>query len=310
MTTAELSVLLVWGAMTAYTIAFISYSLVLARKVDDPTRAYGGKAAGIARSTSLVGLALHLAGAVTRGLAAGRVPWANMYEFTLVGVLVAVVVLVLVLRGRPLPFLGVAVMGFGVLALLVALLLFYQSAEGVQPALQSYWLVIHVGVAVIATGIFTVACAVAVLQLWKGRREEQAAGVERPAASGALATVLDRLRHVGRTWAWLDNVPASRVLEALAFRLNAIAFVLWTFTLIAGSIWAEKAWGRFWGWDPKETWTFVIWVIYAAYLHARTTRGWAGRRAAWFVLAGFAAVLANYTIVNVFFSVKHGYSQL
>ena len=310
MTTAELSVLLVWGAMTAYTIAFISYSLVLARKVDDPTRAYGGKAAGIARSTTLVGLALHVAAAVTRGVAAGRVPWANMYEFTLVGVLVAVAVLVLVLRGRPLPFLGVAVMGFSVLALLVALLLFYQSAEGVQPALQSYWLVIHVGVAVIATGIFTVACAVAVLQLWKGRREEQAAGVERPAASGALATVLDRFRHVGRAWAWLDNVPAARVLEALAFRLNAIAFVLWTFTLIAGSIWAEKAWGRFWGWDPKETWTFVIWVIYAAYLHARTTRGWAGRRAAWFVLAGFAAVLANYTIVNVFFSVKHGYSQL
>jgi ABC-type transport system involved in cytochrome c biogenesis permease subunit len=86
--------------------------------------------------------------------------------------------------------------------------------------------------------------------------------------------------------------------------------VLWTFTLIAGAIWAEHAWGRYWGWDPKEVWTFVIWTVYAAYLHARTTRGWGGRRAAWFVLVGFACVIANFTLVNLFFSGLHSYSGL
>jgi len=113
-----------------------------------------------------------------------------------------------------------------------------------------------------------------------------------------------------RFFRFLDALPTPRELEALAFRLNAIGFVLWTFTLIAGAIWAEHAWGRYWGWDPKEVWTFVIWVIYAAYLHARTTRGWTGRRAAYFVLVGYACVIFNFTGVNLLFTGKHAYSGL
>jgi cytochrome c-type biogenesis protein CcsB len=114
----------------------------------------------------------------------------------------------------------------------------------------------------------------------------------------------------GPAWAWLRSAPSARELEAFSFRLNAIGFVLWTFTLIGGAIWAEHAWGRYWGWDPKEVGTFVAWVVYAAYLHARTTRGWSGRRAAYVVFVGYAVVLANFTVVNLFVDGKHSYSGL
>jgi cytochrome c-type biogenesis protein CcsB len=349
MTTAQLGDLstnLVWAAATVYTVALIAYTLDLARLVDRLPAARASRSAdlaataartpaavgtggrpggstlvvegtgggpvvagalgtgsadagrrrsrarGIARSTTLLGLLLQVVAVVLRGVAAGRAPWANMYEFTLVGTLVAVVVLLVVLRRRDLPFLGALVTFVTVLALALGLLVFYIQADGVQPALDSYWLVIHVGVAISATGVFTVAFAASVLQLLRDSRD---------AGSPML---------VPRGWRWLDTVPRPAELEALAFRLNAIGFVLWTFTLIAGAIWAEHAWGRYWGWDPKEVWTFVIWVVYAAYLHARTTRGWSGRRAAWFVVVGFACVLANFSIVNLFFDGKHSYSGL
>jgi cytochrome c-type biogenesis protein CcsB len=325
----DLSTGLVWAAATVYTVALVAYTLDLARLVDAvpaararaaatlggaPARTgstlvadadadagvvgVGGvgrrrsRARGIARSTTVLGLALHVLATVLRGVAAGRAPWANMYEFTLVGTLVAVVVLLGVLRRRDLPFVGVLVTGFTVLALAVGLLVFFIRADGVQPALDSYWLVIHVGIAITATGVFTVAFAASVLQLLRDSRL---------AGSRALA---------GRGWRWLDTVPRPAELEGLSFRLNAVGFVLWTFTLIAGAIWAEHAWGRYWGWDPKEVWTFVIWVVYAAYLHARTTRGWGGRRAAWFVVVGFACVIANFTLVNLFFDGLHAYSGL
>ena len=252
----------------------------------------GRRAAGIARSMTYLGLAFGFVAVVLRGVAAGRWPTANMYEFTLVGSTMAVAVLVLVQRRNQIPFLGVLVTGAAALALFLGVNVFYIKAEGVQPALQSYWLVIHVGVAITSSGIFAVAAATSVVQLLRARREEGST------------------RLAGRRWGWIDTVPDSRTLEALSFRLNAVGFVLWTFTLIAGAIWAEHAWGRYWGWDPKEVGTFVVWVIYAAYLHARTTRGWAGSRAAYFVLVGFTAVIANFTVINLFVAGRHSYSGL
>jgi cytochrome c-type biogenesis protein CcsB len=326
MTTAQLgdlSTSLVWAAATVYTVALVAYTLDLARLVDrvpaaraaaaavaarassgggstlvvdrggsaDPGRRRS-RARGIARSTTVLGLALHAVAVVLRGVAAGRAPWANMYEFTLVGTLVAVVVLLGVLRRRDLPFVGVLVTGFTVLALAAGLLVFFIRADGVQPALDSYWLVIHVGIAITSTGVFTVAFAASVLQLLRDSRDT---------GSALLA---------GHRWRWLDTVPRPSELEALSFRLNAVGFVLWTFTLIAGAIWAEHAWGRYWGWDPKEVWTFVIWVVYAAYLHARATRGWDGRRATYLAIAGFVCVLLNFGVVNIFFSGEHSYAGI
>ncbi|WP_421743476.1 c-type cytochrome biogenesis protein CcsB [Cellulomonas sp.] len=349
MTTGDLSTLLVWGAATAFTIALIAFSADLARIAERsqrrvpelatagagrdsrPATAISGseeqsapgrsvRAEGIARSTTLLGLVMLFAGIVLRGIAAGRWPTANMYEFTIVGVFVAVLVLTVVQRRRIIAFVGVLVMGMAVLALVLALNAFFIQADQVQPALQSYWLIIHVGVAITATGIFTVAFAASVLQVLKSYREEAAAdapavtvgaaGQPVPAPAAAAVTRADRFRRFvsGQRFGWLEQVPGSRELEAMSFRLNAIAFVLWTLTLIGGAIWAEHAWGRYWGWDPKEVGTFVAWVVYAAYLHARTTRGWSGRRAAYFVFVGYGVVLANFTVVNLVVTGKHSYS--
>jgi cytochrome c-type biogenesis protein CcsB len=338
MTTGDLSTLLVWGAATAFTVAFIAYAVDLARIADRaqkrapeealvgasggrPATAVAGseaqsapgrsvRAEGIARSTTLLGLVLLFAGIVLRGIAAGRWPTANMYEFTIVGVFVAVLVLTIVQRRRVIAFVGVVVMGMAVLALVLALNAFYIQADQVQPALQSYWLILHVGVAITATGIFTVAFAAAVLQVLRSFREE--ALVDAPAVTVGAPGRADRFRAWvgGPRFSWLEQVPGSRELEALSFRLNAVAFVLWTFTLIGGAIWAEHAWGRYWGWDPKEVGTFVAWVVYAAYLHARTTRGWSGRRASYFVFVGYAVVLANFTVVNLVVTGKHSYSGI
>jgi cytochrome c-type biogenesis protein CcsB len=269
------------------------------------------RAEGIARSTHLLGIALLLAGIVLRGIAAGRWPTANMYEFTLVGVLVATTVLALVQRRRVIAFVGVVVTAIAVLALVLALNAFYVRADAVQPALQSYWLVIHVGVAISATGVYTVAFGTSVLQLLSAARAENRSHLAGPwrRADGVRASI-SGWRVTGPRFAWLRQVPDALHLEALSFRLNAVGFVLWTFTLIAGSIWAEHAWGRYWNWDPKEVGTFVAWVVYAAYLHARTTRGWSGRRAAYLVFAGYLAVLANFTVVNLFVAGLHSYSGL
>ncbi len=268
-------------------------------------------AEGIARSTHLLGIGLLLGGIVLRGIAAGRWPTANMYEFSLVGVLVATVVLAVVQRRRVIAFVGVVVTAIAVLALVLALNVFFVRADAVQPALQSYWLVIHVGVAISATGVFTVAFGTSVLQLLSAARAEHRSHLAEPwPHADGLRRVVAGQRVTGPRFAWLRQMPDALHLEALSFRLNAVGFVLWTFTLIAGSIWAEHAWGRYWNWDPKEVGTFVAWVVYAAYLHARTTRGWSGRRAAYLVFAGYGVVLANFTVVNLFVAGLHSYSGL
>ncbi len=286
-----LSVDLVWAAATVLTVALVAFAIDLGRLAGDG-RLAPRKAAGIGVSVSWLGIALLLAGIVTRGIAAGRTPWANMYEFTLVGSFMAVLTFLIVNIRRDVRFLGAFVTGIAVLALVLAQNAFYLPATGVMPSLQRYWLVIHVGVAIAATGVFTVAFVVSVLQLLRDSRDRGNT-------------------HLGRSaWRWLDATPGATQLEALSFRLNAVAFVLWTFTIIGGAIWAEDAWGKYWSWDPKEVWSFVIWVVYAAYLHARTTRGWNGRRAAYFVIVGYVCVLFNFTGVNMIFNGLHSYSGL
>jgi cytochrome c-type biogenesis protein CcsB len=326
MNLGQLSSLLAWGATTAYAIALIAFAMDLARLADaagarrhdqrlvgatagsapgvvpaDELGASAGvtrrRAAGIAMAVTTVGLLLHVAATVLRGIAAGRVPWANMYEFTLMGTLVAVATFVALCRRHDVRFLGSIVIGFSALSLGLALAVFYVPAAGVEPVLQSPWLVIHVSIATVATGLFTVAVAASILQLLKDSRET------RLAAQGGTGLAHPR-------WRALDMLPATRSLEALSFRINAVGFVLWTFTIMAGAVWAEVAWGRYWGWDPKEVWSFVVWVVYAAYLHARTTRGWSGRRAAWFVVVGYATVIFNFTAVNLLFQGLHSYSGL
>src|SRR5690606_8449262 len=212
-------------------------------------------------------------GVLLRGVAAGRVPWANMYEFSIVFTLVAVGTFLLIQRWRDLRYLGAFVITPTLLALGLAVSVFYIKADGVRPALDHYWLVIHVSVATTAIGIFAVAAAVSLVQLVKDRGERTAtaraarpvpaaaAGSSLPAAGSSLPAGEDAADAGRGFWGRLaDALPGSVELERLAYRLNAVGFLLWTFTLIAGAIWAEHAWGRPWDWDPKEVGTLVVWI--------------------------------------------------
>jgi cytochrome c-type biogenesis protein CcsB len=336
----QLSLFAVYAAMACYAVAMVAFGTDLAALRAGGERPVRRRAAGIAMSTTVLGVAFHLAGTVLRGLAAGRVPWANMYEFSIVFTLVAVLVFLGLQRGRDLRFLGAFVVTPVLLTLGLAVAVLYVDADGVQPALNHYWLVIHVSVATIAVGVLSIAAVVSVVQLAKERSEiaARAAGLgpatpEAPAGGPVLApttgapaggavpaaaggagpavAVADAPPAERRFWGRLaDALPGSVELERLAYRLNAVGFLLWSFTLVAGAIWAEHAWGRAWGWDPKEVWTFVIWVVYAGYLHARATRGWDGRKAAYFCLVGFGCILVNYFVVNLLINGLHSYSGL
>ncbi|MFD1716461.1 c-type cytochrome biogenesis protein CcsB [Georgenia deserti] len=313
----QLSTLLIYGTMAAYGVALVAFAVDLSGLRDRGPEGRPRKAVGIAMSTTTLGVVLHLAGVVLRGVAAGRVPWANMYEFSILATLIAVGVFLGLQRGRDMRFLGTFVLGPTLLLLGIAVSVLYVRADGVQPILDSYWLIIHVSIATIATGILTVAATLSVLQLVQERAElrqveQEAAEVADRELVGAGAPARPASRGPGRgrrSKVW-QAMPNSAELERLAFRLNAVGFMLWTFTVVAGAIWAEHAWGRPWGWDPKEVFSFVVWVVYAAYLHSRATRGWEGRRAAYLSIFGFACVLANYFLVNFLFDSMHAYSGL
>jgi cytochrome c-type biogenesis protein CcsB len=308
--------LALYSAMAVYTLAFILFTVDLARRsAAAPVAAtVGTKAvaasgttallektdapASVGRSTprylraamalTVIAWVLHVTAAILRGLAAGRVPWANMFEFTLTATAIIVGVFLAVQFWQDLRFLGAFISGFVLIALGVATVNFYVDVVPLPPALQSAWLVIHVFVATLGTGFFALGAGLSIVQLLKERR-----------AVGKLKSAK-----------FLDTLPEPEKLENMAYRLIVVGFVLWTFTLIAGAIWASRAWGRYWGWDTKEVWTFIIWTIFAGYIHARATRGWRGSRSAWLAIIGFSAVLFNFTIVNLFFKGLHAYSGL
>ena len=261
-------------------------------------------AQGFAFLISAAATVAHTVGVVLRAVATERVPWTNMYEFAVTSsALVMICFLVFSVRRRDLRVLGTFVVGPILLLLFIAQRFWIVPAAQLTPSLQnSHWLVIHIGVAILATALSILGAVVAAMQLLQARHERALAGtVEAPEAPRD---------HWGRFGHVLDRLPASMNLEGLSFRIHSVGFVCWTFTLIFGSIWAREAWGRYWNWDPKEVWTFVIWVIYAAYLHARATGGFRGSRAAWLALAGFVAVVFNYTIVNTVINGLHSYSGL
>ncbi|WP_424446112.1 c-type cytochrome biogenesis protein CcsB [Microbacterium sp. CH-015] len=264
--------------------------------------------ARIGTSLTVLGFLFHVGGDVLRGIAAERVPWSNMYEFALTGTMLIVAVYLGVLFKYDLRFLGTFITGLVVVLLGGTVIWFYTAVVPLSDPLKSVWLVIHVFVASLSTALFALAFALSVLQLMQARRERLAiAAIDAKAAAEGSGSASAPTRRGLR---FLRTLPSADVLESLAYRFTIIGFIFWTFTLIAGSIWANDAWGRYWGFDTKEVWTFVIWVLYAGYIHARATRGWRGTRSAWLSIVGFAAVMFNFTIVNMFFKGLHVYSGL
>jgi cytochrome c-type biogenesis protein CcsB len=248
------------------------------------------RAVGIAMSLTWLAFLLHAGAVVLRGLAASRPPWGNMFEFATAGAAVVTVVFLVACLSRDLRFLGLFITGPVLLTLGLAVSVLYTQAGQLVPALKSYWLAIHVSIAFISSALLVLAFSATVLYLVQSSREDRrAAGAE-----------------VGGNF--MDALPPAGELDQAAYRLHAVAFPLWTFTIVAGAIWAESAWGHYWGWDPKEVWSFVIWVIYAGYLHARATRGWGPRKAAYIACVGFAALLFNFLVVNIWIVGLHSYA--
>jgi cytochrome c-type biogenesis protein CcsB len=247
----------------------------------------------VAVGLTAAGLAAHILGVVSRGLAVHRVPWGDMYEFVTTVTCVAVIFFfVLMLRYRAYR-LGLFVLGPVVVLLGLAETVIYTPAGQLPPALQSYWLAIHVTSITLATGAFVVAALLAVVFLLADRHARRvAAGL--PTRAGAIFRIL----------------PAAKVIDQLAYRTVVFGFPLWTFGIIAGAIWADEAWGRYWGWDPTETWAFITWVVYAGYLHARATAGWRGRRSAYIQLIGFGCLLFNTIVVSILIKGLHSYAGL
>jgi cytochrome c-type biogenesis protein CcsB len=248
--------------------------------VEDGTPGYG-RAGRTAVALTLFGWVAHLATIITRGFAAHRVPWGNMYEFSTIVAFIVITAFLVLLQRQKARWLGTFVLVPVVLYLGLAGTVLYVKAGPLVPALNSYWLKIHVVAAMTATAMFFVSGIVAITYLFKLRRPD-----------GPL----------------LSRLPDAASLDRLTYGLVAFAFPIWTFAVMAGAIWAEAAWGRYWGWDPKETWSFITWVIYAAYLHSRATAGWKGKRAAYFAVAAFGALIINYYVVNTFIVGLHSYA--
>ncbi len=240
---------------------------------------------------SALGILAHLVAVVTRGFAVHRAPWGNMYEFVTALTCVAAIFFCYVMVRYRAWVLGVFVIGAVVVALGLAETVIYTAAGPLVPALQSYWLSIHVTAMTLATGIFFVAAVLGVMYLVVERyRARVAAGKAQP-GNGLLA-----------------RIPSAAQLDKLTYRTVVFGFPIWTFGVIAGAIWADQAWGRYWGWDPVETWAFITWVLYACYLHARATAGWRGRRAHYIQLLGFVSLTFNMLVVQVFITGMHSYA--
>jgi cytochrome c-type biogenesis protein CcsB len=256
---------------------------------DAPSRTVDERVGRAGLALVYLGIALLFVCIVLRGLATDRVPWGNMYEFINLTCFSGLIAAAVVLRRPQYRALWVFVLVPVLILLTVSGRWLYTNAAPVMPALQSYWLPIHVSVVSIGSGVFLVAGVASILFLVKMSRFGQSG------ADGPIARIVQRL-------------PDAQTLDRIAYRTTIFAFPVFGFGVIFGAIWAEEAWGRYWGWDPKETVAFIAWVVYAAYLHARSTAGWRDQKAAWINVVGFVAMVFNLFFINLVTVGLHSYA--
>ena len=285
----------IYACLAIFAVAFVSHTIEVAwsvRNVEGQAKTEfeftrTDRAGRIGTAMMILGFLVLLVAVTTRGMSAHRVPWGNMYEFSITGALTLTGAYLFALAKYKLRWLGLPVSLATLLTLGTAITVLYRPSEQLVPALKSPWLALHVSAAIISGGVFLVANLVAATYLW-----------------------MDAIEKKGPRPTWAAKIPSLESLDQLSYRLIAFVFPLWTFAIIAGAIWAESAWGKYWGWDPKETWAFITWVAYAAYLHARVTVGWRGKRAAWLCIFAGSTFLFNYIYINIWGTGLHTYSGL
>jgi cytochrome c-type biogenesis protein CcsB len=299
-TWAYISNYFVYSAMGVFALSFFAHAFETAWAVRTPDQSESSegslktktldytrteRAARIATALMILGFLLLLGGVIARGISAKHVPWGNMYEFSITGALAFTGAYLAALRKYDLRWLGLFISISVLLTLGTAITLLYRDSAPLVPALKSTWLVIHVIAAIISGGVFLLANVIAGAYLY-----------------------LEAMESRGERKPWAKRLPDLETLDQLSYRLVAFVFPLWTFAVIAGAIWAESAWGRYWGWDPKETWAFITWIVYAAYLHSRVTIGWKGTKSAWVSIAGYSAIIFNFFVINIWVTGLHSYA--
>ncbi len=259
--------------MAGYFLAMILYLFFIVLKKET-----AGK---IARYFQIAGLAAHSAALILRGIAAGHAPMTNQYEFsTCFAWALSLVSLIFIFRYR---FMLLGVLSTPVILLIMGYASVQNRAIGrLMPALDSGWLVFHVSTAVLAYGAFGVSFVLGLVFLIHGKIRKD----------GFLG----------------QHIPPKDKLDQIEYRSVSLGMLFLTVTIILGAFWAKQAWGTYWNWDPKETWSLVTWIIYAIYLHLRITRKWKGKAAALFAVIGFFCVLFTYVGVNLFLPGLHSYA--
>jgi cytochrome c-type biogenesis protein CcsB len=238
-------------------------------------------------AVTIVAALTHVTGVVLRGIAADRAPWGNMYEFITTSLAIVAIAYLVLAVGYGMRWLGLPVTLLLTIGQGLAVTVFFVQVSALMPALHSVWFVIHIIAAATAGAAFNIGGIASILYLLRTRAENR-----------------------GSVRGYLARVPSAEVLDRVSYRTLAFAFPLWTFTIAAGAIWAQFAWGRFWGWDPKETMSLVTWIVYAVYLHARATAGWKGRRAAIVAVIGLFSFWFNFVGINLLVSGLHSYAGI
>lgn len=252
----------------------------------DADRLRGDRFGRIGVAFTLIAFALHVTAVVTRGIAAGRAPWANMHEFTALSLAFVMLAYLVIGRFRPIRWLGLFLTLFTSVGLGLAVTVFYVDVAPLVPSLHSTWFMFHISAAAASGAAFTLVAAASLLYLLRHRAEQR-----------------------GRVRGYLAKLPSAEALDTFAYRCAAFGFPMFTFVIAAGAIWAQYAWGRYWGWDPKETWSLITWAIFAAYLHARSTAGWKGGGAAVIGIIGGLVFWWNFVGINLFVQGLHSYAK-
>jgi cytochrome c-type biogenesis protein CcsB len=275
---------IVTAAYFASMVVFIIYLATHTRVV--ATLAHILAYAGLLAHTAAIGLRWYESYQIPGGV--GHAPLSNLYESVVFfSWTIVLIYLLLDLKYRQ-KAVGAFVVPFAFLSMIWAQLRLNDAIEPLVPALQSNWLTYHVITCFLGYAAFAVACGVSIMYLIKVGKEEK--NPDDSPAGGVLSVF-----------------PHSKILDDINYKAIMIGFPLLSLGIITGAAWANYAWGTYWSWDPKETWSLIVWFIYAAFLHARFTRGWVGRKAAWLSIIGFAATLFCYLGVNLILSGLHSY---